>query len=52
MLEACPPGIDPRTAPTDHSALARFDDAVLPDWAALYAELALRRMTAGTSPVM
>ena len=47
MLGACPAGIDPLTAPTNHSALARFDDAVLADGAALYAELALRRMAAG-----
>lgn len=46
FLGACPPGTDPRTAPSNHSALARFDDSVLPDGAALYAELALRRMTA------
>ena len=47
MLGACPAGIDPLTAPTNHSALARFDDAVLADGAALYAELALRRLSAG-----
>jgi len=46
MLGACPDGIDPLTAPTNHSALARFDDAVLADGAALYAELALRRLAA------
>jgi len=45
MLGACPPGIDPRTAPSNHSAIARFDDGVLADGAALYAELAVRRMT-------
>jgi hippurate hydrolase len=46
MLGACPPGTDPLTAPSNHSPVARFDDAVIPDGAALYAELALRRMTA------
>jgi hippurate hydrolase len=46
FLGACPPGTDPRTAPSNHSARARFDDSVLPDGTALYAELALRRMTA------
>ena len=46
MLGACPPGTDPRTAPSNHSALAIFDDSVLADGAALYAELALRRMAA------
>lgn len=45
FLGACPPDIDPLTAPTNHSALARFDDAVLADGAALYTELALRRLS-------
>ncbi len=44
MLGACPPGGDPETAPTNHSAVAVFDDAVLADGTALYAELALRRL--------
>jgi len=44
MLGACPPGADPATAPFNHSADAVFDDAVLGDGAALYAELALRRL--------
>jgi amidohydrolase len=44
MLGACPPGEDPETAPTNHSPVAVFDDAVLADGAALYAELALRRL--------
>ena len=44
MLGACPPGTDPLTAPTNHSAHAVFDDAVLADGAAPYAELALRRL--------
>jgi amidohydrolase len=44
MLGACPPGADPATAPNNHSADAVFDDAVLADGAALYAELALRRL--------
>ena len=47
MLGACPPGTDPFTAPFNHSAEAIFDDAVLPDGTALYAELALRRLAAG-----
>jgi amidohydrolase len=46
MLGACPPDTDPFTAPFNHSAEAVFDDAVLPDGAAVYAELALRRLTA------
>lgn len=30
LLGAVPPGVDPETAPTNHSPLAVFDDAVLP----------------------
>ena len=41
---ACPPDRDPETAPSNHSAEAVFDDAVLADGAALYAELAMRRL--------
>lgn len=44
FLGACPPALDPDTAPTNHSPLATFDDAVLADGAALLAELALRRL--------
>jgi len=44
MLGACPPDTDPFTAPFNHSAEAVFDDAVLPDGTAVYAELALRRL--------
>jgi amidohydrolase len=47
MLGACPPGTDPLTAPTNHSAHAVFDDAALADGTALYAELALRRLIRG-----
>jgi len=47
MLGACPPDADPATAPYNHSAEAVFDDAVLADGTALYAELALRRLAAG-----
>jgi amidohydrolase len=46
MLGACPPGADPDTAPFNHAADAVFDDSVLPDGAALLAELALRRLAA------
>jgi len=46
MLGACPPGVDPATAAYNHSAEAMFDDAVLADGTALYAELALRRLAA------
>jgi len=48
MLGACPPEADAATAPFNHSAEAVFDDAVLPDGTALYAELALRRLAAAT----
>jgi amidohydrolase len=47
MLGACPPGRDPEAAPTNHSAVAVFDDAALPEGTALYAELALRRLAQG-----
>jgi hippurate hydrolase len=44
MLGACPPGADPATAPNNHAPDAVFDDSVLAAGAALYAELALRRL--------
>jgi metal-dependent amidase/aminoacylase/carboxypeptidase family protein len=44
MLGACPPGADPASAPNNHAADAIFDDSVLGIGAALYAELALRRL--------
>ncbi|MFY9929517.1 MAG: M20 family metallopeptidase [Streptosporangiaceae bacterium] len=47
FLGACPPGRDPETAPTNHSAIAEFDDAALAEGTALYAELALRRLARG-----
>ena len=47
FLGACPPGRDPESAPTNHSALALFDDAALAEGTALYAELALRRLAQG-----
>jgi hippurate hydrolase len=47
MLGACPPGNDPLTAPTNHSAHAVFDDGALAEGTALYAELALRRLIRG-----
>jgi len=46
MLGACPPGADPASAPNNHAADAVFDDSVLGIGAALYAELALRRLAA------
>ncbi|MCU7820460.1 M20 family metallopeptidase [Kitasatospora sp. DSM 101779] len=47
MLGACPPGRDPFTAAYNHSAQAEFDDAVLPDAAALLAALAIGRLERG-----
>jgi amidohydrolase len=44
MLGACPPGTDPASAPFNHAPDAVFDDSVLAAGAALYAELALRRL--------
>ncbi len=46
MLGACPEGTDPRQAAFNHSPDAIFDDAVLAEGTALYAELALRRLAA------
>jgi hippurate hydrolase len=46
-LGACPADLDPATAPMNHSPLARFDDAVVPDGAVLLAELARRRLARG-----
>lgn len=43
-LSACPPDLDPGTAPFNHSAYARFDDSVVEDGAHLLAELALRKL--------
>ena len=48
-LGACPPDIDPATAPMNHSPFARYDDAVVPDGAVLLAELARRRLTQAAS---
>src|SRR6202007_830021 len=47
MLGACPPRVDPASAPYNHSPEAVFDDGVLADGTAIYAELALRRLAAG-----
>ena len=47
MLGAVPPSADPLTAPFNHSPRAVFDDAALPDGAALYAGLALGRLARG-----
>jgi amidohydrolase len=47
MVGACPPDVDAEEAPSNHSAHALFDDAVLPDGAAMLSEFALRRLAQG-----
>ncbi|HEV2374620.1 MAG TPA: M20 family metallopeptidase [Streptosporangiaceae bacterium] len=49
-LGASPHGTDLAAAPSNHSPLAVFDDAVLPDGAALLAELASRRLVMAGGP--
>ncbi|NLE98707.1 MAG: amidohydrolase [Propionibacterium sp.] len=43
-LSACPPALDPATAPFNHSAYAVFDDAVLDDGVRAFTELTLRKI--------
>jgi metal-dependent amidase/aminoacylase/carboxypeptidase family protein len=52
LLGACPPGIDPDTAASNHSGAAVFDDSVLADGAQFYAELALRRLARETGTAL
>ncbi|MFE3194174.1 M20 family metallopeptidase [Nocardia sp. NPDC059240] len=48
LLGAAPAGVpEPDRAPANHSPLAEFDESVLADGAALYAELALQRLSHG-----
>ncbi|TCO37793.1 hippurate hydrolase [Kribbella antiqua] len=47
-LSACR-SADPEAAADNHSPLADFDDSILPDAAALLAELAVRRLVRGVS---
>jgi hippurate hydrolase len=44
FVGACPPEVDPATAPTNHSAKAKFDDSVLPLCSALLASLAFKHL--------
>ncbi|MHA7286816.1 M20 metallopeptidase family protein [Arthrobacter sp. MDT3-44] len=44
FISAVPPGVEPVTAPFNHSPYAVFDDSVLTDGAALYAQLAISRL--------
>ena len=48
MLGVAAPGTDPSVTAYNHSPHAEFDDALLADGAALYAELAMRRLAAAT----
>jgi hippurate hydrolase len=49
-LSACS-AADYEAAPDNHSPRAHFDDSVVPDAAALLAELALRRLEQLSRPV-
>ncbi len=49
-LSAVPRGTDHAASPFNHSPYATFDDGVLADGAALYAELAISRLAALTAP--
>jgi len=49
FLGATPPGLDAATAPFNHSTFAMFDESVLSSGAAVYAELALRRLASLTA---
>jgi len=46
FLGACPPGLDPATAPANHSNLVVFDEEPLPAGVALYARMALDALSA------
>ena len=48
-LGACPPDLDPATAPNNHSPYAQFDDSAVPDGAALLASLAYARLHRATA---
>jgi amidohydrolase len=44
FLGACPPGMEPETAPANHSNLVVFDEEPLPAGVALYAQMALNAL--------
>lgn len=48
-LGATPTGLDPATAPFNHSSYARYDDAVIPTGVSVLAEIATRRLAASAS---
>ena len=45
FLGACPPELDPGTAPANHSNLVRFDEAAMAKGVALYSGFVLDRLT-------
>ena len=45
FLGACPPDLDPGTAPANHSNLVRFDEAAMAKGVALYCGFVLDRLT-------
>jgi amidohydrolase len=47
FLGACPPELDPDTAPSNHSTRVVFDEDALPVGVATYAALALRHLATG-----
>ncbi|HEX8928714.1 MAG TPA: M20/M25/M40 family metallo-hydrolase, partial [Actinomycetota bacterium] len=47
FLGACPPGLDPEQAPSNHSRQVIFDEDALPVGVATYAGVALRQLAAG-----
>jgi metal-dependent amidase/aminoacylase/carboxypeptidase family protein len=49
FLGACLDDRDPVTAPSNHSPRAGFDDRVLVEGAAIYAELAVSRLQIGST---
>jgi amidohydrolase len=44
FLGACPPELDPATAPGNHSNYVRFDEDALPNGVAMYAQMALQAL--------
>jgi metal-dependent amidase/aminoacylase/carboxypeptidase family protein len=44
FLGACPPELDPQTAPGNHSNLVVFDEEALPAGVAMYAQMALQAL--------
>ena len=46
FLGACPPALDPRTAPSNHSNRVVFDESAMTSGIALYSAVALRHLGA------